>query len=411
MHVILIGYSLKLGHWAKTSLLKACLGIIALAMLLMSLGCSDFKKRQTINALPLNSPKNLPGWRKAGLFEAYNAFKLSCPFMTSKLPKSLQRNLLQDQGSIHWDQVCQLALRANVISDSSAKAFFNEFFTFWKIEDDINGGLYTGYYEADIRGSEKRTSRYKYPIYSRPTDLVSTHYLKSRYSKSKKVMWGRRKNGVIVPYYTRAEITDGAVAQNASIIAWGDSLIDIFFLQIQGSGRIQLPNGRIIRVGYAASNGHPYTSVGKILSDAGELFPEEISMQTIRAWLAKNPTKVKQILNSNARFIFFKKLKTLGPVGAMGVTLIPGRSIAVDPRIIPMGAPIWIDTSYPASNKPMQKLMVAQDVGIAIKGGARGDIFFGYGKKAAADAGLMKQRGNMFVLLPKRLRSWKYINE
>jgi membrane-bound lytic murein transglycosylase A len=192
-------------------------------------------------------------------------------------------------------------------------------------------------------------------------------------------------------------------------LVWVDDAVDAFFLHIQGSGRIILRDGSVLRIGFAGSNGHPYTAIGKLLVARGAIEREHVSMQSIRAWLGAHPAKARDIMAANARYIFFRVRPGAGPIGAHGAALTAGRSIAVDRRALPLGAPLWLDTSYPAADsqmpgRPLRRLMVAQDTGAAITGAVRGDVFWGHGETAARRAGHMQQRGRYFLLLPKDVR-------
>jgi len=207
-----------------------------------------------------------------------------------------------------------------------------------------------------------------------------------------------------VPYPTRKEIeAANGNGFKGRPIAWAEDPVELFFLQIQGSGRIELPDGAHLRVGYADQNGHPYLSIGKLLVERGELKLEQASMQGIKDWGAKNPDKLPELLASNPSFVFFRELPNdlPGPLGALGVPLTGGRSIAIDPRFIPLGAPVFLATTQPNSPLPLNRLVMAQDTGGAIRGGVRADFFWGFGNAAGELAGRMKQRGRMWVLLPK----------
>ena len=214
----------------------------------------------------------------------------------------------------------------------------------------------------------------------------------------------------MVPYFSRAEIERGVAPVAGKEIAWVDDAIEAFFLQIQGSGRIQLENGDLIRLGYADQNGHPYRSIGRYLVDRGELKLHEASMEGIQAWARANPSRMEEMLNANPSYVFFRELPVRdtgqtatadGPIGALGVPLTPRRSIAVDPRHIPLGAPVFLSTSWPNSEAPLARLMLAQDTGGAIRGPVRADFFWGFGAEAGTLAGKMRQPGMMWVLLPR----------
>ncbi|MED5356794.1 MAG: MltA domain-containing protein, partial [Pseudomonadota bacterium] len=213
---------------------------------------------------------------------------------------------------------------------------------------------------------------------------------------------GRVEGGRMLPYYRRADIQQGSIGHRAKVLAWVDDRIDAFLLHVQGSGRILLPDGDILRIGYAGNNGHGYVSIGRVLIKKGELSAGQAGWTQIRRWIEMNPQKTDALLAENPRYIFFREILGDGPIGAQGVALTPRRSLAVDRRYIPLGAPLWLDTVWPGGgNRPLRRLMVAQDTGSAIKGPIRGDFFWGYGQDALAEAGRMKSRGNYYLLLPK----------
>jgi membrane-bound lytic murein transglycosylase A len=210
----------------------------------------------------------------------------------------------------------------------------------------------------------------------------------------------------VVPYYSRSEIendvSNGKSRLQGYELLWVEDAVELFFLQIQGSGRVEMENGEIVRVGYQEQNGHPYKSIGKLLVDRGELSLDKASMQGIKEWGRKNPDKLNELLQQNPSYVFFRERPAglLGPLGALGVPLTAGRSLAIDPRAIPQGAPVFLSTTWPNSSKQLHRLMMAQDAGGAIKGGVRADFFWGFGKEAANHAGKMKQIGKMWALMP-----------
>jgi membrane-bound lytic murein transglycosylase A len=217
---------------------------------------------------------------------------------------------------------------------------------------------------------------------------------------------GRVSNGNLVPYYDRSEIEHGALQGKRAELLYLADPVDAFFLQIQGSGRVTLPNGGLVRVTYAGQNGRPYVPIGRVLSASGDIPADQVSMQSIRAWLNAHPDHAADVMNQNPSYVFFRELpnsnQSEGPPGALGVPLTPGRSIAVDRGFIPLGAPVWIDTTDPLDGSALQRLMVAQDLGGAIRGAVRADLFFGWDKQAAERAGKMRQKGQEYVLLPKQ---------
>ncbi len=333
---------------------------------------------------------DLPGWQQDNHAEALPALLASC-------------RVLAKQAA--WRDACEAA--PAIKGREAAKLFFESQFTSYRVaaDDGAREGLITGYYEPTLRGSRKPSARNRFPIYAVPDDLLTLDFgdlapeLKSTAPRAR--LDGKR----VVPYYNRSQIESGAAPVRGREIAWVDDGVELFFLQIQGSGRITLDDGTTMRVGFADHNGHPYRSIGRVLIDRGELPLERTSMQGIKAWARDNPAKLTELLNQNPRFVFFRELAGNGdsPPGALGVPLTPQRSIAVDPRYVPLGAPVHIATNWPNTDKPLQRLMLAQDTGGAIRGAVRADFFWGSGEEAAREAGRMKQALRMWVLLPKNI--------
>lgn len=334
-------------------------------------------------------------WQDDSVSEAWTAFLQSCSTLG---------------GRSAWRAVCNDARAMPAPDDASARAFFEQRFQPYQAtqEDGKTDGLVTGYYEPLLKGDRQRSERARFPLYAAPDDLVTVE-LAGVYPELKNLrLRGRLVGNRLVPYPTRGEIEAAAAGGNGNgfkgtPLAWAEDPVELFFLQIQGSGRIELPDGSQLRVGYADQNGHPYQSIGKLLVERGELKLEQTSMQGIKAWGARHPDKLPQLLASNPSFVFFRELPNdlPGPLGALGVPLTGGRSIAVDPRFIPLGAPVFLATTQPNSPLPLNRLVLAQDAGSAIRGGVRADLFWGFGSEAGERAGRMKQRGRMWVLLPK----------
>lgn len=336
-------------------------------------------------------------WQNDSASEAWSAFLLSCSTLVKRTA---------------WQGVCTEAAAMATPDDATVRAFFEQRFQPYQATADDGSveGMITGYYEPLLKGDRVRTARARFPLYAVPDDLIAVD-LASVYPELKNLrLRGRLVGNKLVPYPTRKEIETAAGNGNGNgnaftgkPIAWAEDPVDLFFLQIQGSGRIELPDGSHMRVGYADQNGHPYQSIGKLLVERGELKLEQASMQGIKDWGAKNPDKLPDLLASNPSFVFFREMPDSlpGPLGSLGVPLTGGRSIAVDPRFIPLGAPVFLATTQPNSPLPMNKLVMAQDTGGAIRGGVRADFFWGFGNKAGELAGRMKQRGRMWVLLPK----------
>lgn len=334
----------------------------------------------------------LPGWQEDRLQEALVAFIRSC----DKL-----------RGQAQWKEPCSEAMRIAAHDDEAVRAFFETGFVPHAVSntDGSMQGTITGYYEPILRGSRQSSTAYRHPIYSAPEDMLVVD-LGEVYPELKPMrLRGRLDGRRVVPYYTRAQIENGNAPLSGREIAWIDDAVDLFFLHIQGSGQVMLDSGQTIRVSYADQNGHPYRSVGRLLVERGELTLDQASMQGIRAWGQKHPERLPALLQENASYVFFRELPASGdgPPGALGVPLTPGRSLAVDPRAVPLGAPVYLSTTRPNSTTPLNRLMMAQDTGGAIKGGVRGDFYWGSGDEAGREAGRMRQSGRMWVLLPRMI--------
>lgn len=298
-----------------------------------------------------------------------------------------------------------LALGDKVERDA-ARRFFETHYIPYRVEE-AHPGLVTGYYEPELNGSRERKGKFQVPVYGRPEDLVQVKpdLLRAFYNSSHSVL--RRSGDELVPYYTRAEIEAGALEGKGLELLYLDDPVELFFMQIQGSGRVRLTDGSWVRLGYAAKNGHSYVSIGKILAERGDR-PKDLTMEGLKAWLRADPARGRALMQENTSYVFFRELPKTeagdGPVGAQGVALTPGRSLAVDASYHALGTPIFVaapELKTP-DGAPFRRLMIAQDVGSAIRGPERGDIFFGTGDAAGAIAGMAKQKARFFVLLPKR---------
>ena len=333
---------------------------------------------------------DLPEWRDDDPADAWGAFLASC-------------GTLKAQGA--WRDMCGVALRMSPPDRETARRFFEENLVPYQMVDQGGQatGLITGYYEPLLRGSRRPTPRYRYPLYGVPDDLLVID-LAELYPELKGMrLRGRLDGRRVVPYYDRGQIDEGRAPLRGKELAWVDDPIELFFLQVQGSGRVQLDDGSSMRVGYADQNGHPYRSIGRWLVERGELPLEKASMQGIQAWARQNPARLAELLNHNASYVFFRELPASlpAPIGALGVPLTPRRSVAIDARFVPLGAPVYIATTWPNTSKPLNRLMMAQDTGGAIRGAVRADFFWGFGTEAAREAGRMRQTLRMWVLLPK----------
>jgi membrane-bound lytic murein transglycosylase A len=306
-----------------------------------------------------------------------------------------------------WRPACDAAARLSSGAAAGARKALEEHLRPVAVANhEEPQGLFTGYYEASLRGSRRRHGRYDVPLYLRPPELVAVDLGRFREALRGQRIAGRVHGGELVPFAGRAEIDAGVLAGRGLELLWADDPVDVFFLEIQGSGRVELDTGEVLRVGYAAQNGHPYFAIGRALVERGALTSEEVSMQAIRRWLGENPAEAREVMQLNASYVFFHELSQSGPVGAQGVVLTPGRSLAVDPLFVPMGVPLWLDATAPEAwvaggERALRRLVVAQDTGGAIRGPVRGDVFWGHGEEAAEVAGRMRHSGRYWMLLPR----------
>jgi len=329
------------------------------------------------------------GWQEDDPGPALSAFLSSCTTLR-----------LRPQ----WQAACAEAAAYDDAAGSAVRAFFERHFVPYQVQTpDHNAvGLITGYYVPDLRGSRQQSSAYPYPLYRRPDDLLVIDLREVYPELGNYRLRGRLEQQRVRPYWGRAVI-DGAERPLAGQeLCWVDDPVELFFLQIQGSGRILFDDGSRVMVNYAEQNGHPYRSVGKWLLERGVMTRDQMSMQNIKTWARANPQLVDELLSQNPSYVFFRELPADvdSPPGALGVPLTPERSVAVDPRYTPLGAPVFIATTWPNSDRPLRRLMMAQDSGGAIKGPVRADFFWGMGDAAGALAGRMKQPLRMWVLLP-----------
>ena len=302
-----------------------------------------------------------------------------------------------------FETLKEICTKVNQDDIKDPKEFFISNFTPYKLLDNNNDeeGLITGYYEPILNGSLVKTKRFQYPIYKTPKNLLIVDF-GSLYPELKNYkLRGKIVGNKVVPYDSREQIES---KNNLDVICYVDDKIDLFFLHIQGSGKVRLQDDSIINVGYAQQNGRGYYPIGKKLIEDGYIAQEDISLQTIRKWLKENPSKMDEILNLNESYIFFIQSDATA-TGSLGVPLVANRNLAVDRSYIPLGFPVFIDTTNPIDETPIQQLMVAADTGGAIKGEIRADFFFGNGEKAEKLAGIMKQKGSLYILIPNNIKN------
>lgn len=335
---------------------------------------------------------DLPGWEADSLKEAMPAFLHSC-------------RVLKKQAA--WRDVCRMAEKVDAKDEGAVRAFFEASLEPWQVvlADGTETGLATGYYEPLLRGSRTRHGPYQTPLYRAPPDLVTVD-LAAAYPQLKGLrLRGRLEGKRLLPYPTRGEIRMGNHLAGQEIV-WVDDAVDAFFLQVQGSGRVFLEEtGETIRLAYADQNGRPYRAIGRYLADKGEIRREAVSAPRIRQWLAEHPSRIHEVLDTNPSYVFFAEEKLAdpgaGPKGAMGVPLTAGRSVAVDPRHVPLGTPLFVETTEPGGKTPLRRMVMAQDTGGAIRGAIRLDYFWGFGSEAGTKAGNMKQPAKVWLLQPK----------
>lgn len=321
------------------------------------------------------------GMTPASAAAALGAFKISCPSLVKRTDAS---GLTQ---GTDWSVACGAAA---TWPTTDAVNFFANHFEAAKIGQ--NQAFATGYYEPQLAGSRVKAPGYEVPVYAKPADLLESNPLTGERGRGR-----LNERGEFVLYHDRAEIEDGALAGRGLEIAWAADPIEFFFLQIQGSGRLLLPDGNVMRIGYANQNGREYVAIGRIMRERGILQPGGTSMQHIVAWLRANPELGRQIMRENKSYIFFRELTGPGPLGALGLPVTPRATVAADPKFVPLGAPVFLSLDRPEANG----LWVAQDTGGAIKGANRFDTFWGAGDEATRIAGGMAGNGTAYILLPK----------
>ena len=347
-------------------------------------------------ATPVLTPSTfsaLPGWQQDDVRQAWPAFMASCSVLGRKE---------------EWKPACSAA-RSVAASDASAvRSYFETWFVPNQVRaaDGVDSGLITGYYEAALRGARKRGGAFQTPLYAVPDDLLTIDMASVYPDLKGKRVRGKLVGKKVVPYSARAEMGSANLAGKE--LLYVDDPVEAFFLEVQGSGRVQLSDsGDTVRVSYADQNGHPYKAIGRWLVEQGELTQEQATAQGIKAWIVANPTRRQELFNVNPSFVFFREERiadpSVGPKGALGVPLTAGRSVAIDPTMLPLGAPIFLATTESNSEVPMQRLVMGQDTGGAIRGAVRADFFFGFGYDAMEKAGRMKQRGQLWVLMPKAM--------
>jgi membrane-bound lytic murein transglycosylase A len=342
----------------------------------------------------------LPGWDADTLAEALPAWQRSCARMTSQ-PDG--KEIGPSAGTVaDWRPICAGIAKLPAGDSDALRDFVEANLVPLRVRGKADDpGLFTGYFEPIIEASRERTPIYHEPIYALPRDHVSVRLEAFDPELKGRGLVGRVENGRLVPYRQRGEIEAGAINDSAEILFWARDTLDVFILQVQGSGIAALPDGSRTRIGFAGHNGHNYGSVGRWLIENGKLDAGRAGWEDIRAWLEASPKIMRETLAVNRRFIFFREIDGDGPTGAAGVTLTAERSMAVDPKHVPLNVPVWLDAEHPNGDSRLQRLMVAQDTGNAIRGAVRGDFYWGTGRAALDKAGRMKSRGAYYILVPR----------
>lgn len=354
--------------------------------------------------LKRSSFSSLAGWDQDNHAEAFAVFRRSC---VQKVARSSKRK------PYGLKALCAQVLDGPAeLSRKEARRFFERHFQpYLIISRGTSKGLFTGYFEPEYEGARHKAARYSAPILPAPANLVDVSVKKRPKGFPPGLTTALKTSTGLKPLPTRKQIEKGALKKIVQPIAWLADPVDAFFLHIQGSGRIRLPDGKTLRLAFAGRNGYPYSSIGLKMLKTGILKKNQLSMQSVQSWLRRNPVQARKVLRSNKSYIFFREItldEHLGPIGGQGVPLTAGRSMAIDRRFHRYGLPMWLDTSIPDENgrkrRKYRRIMIAQDTGAAIKGAIRGDIFFGTGEAAGAVAGRVKERGRLHLLLPKLRR-------
>ncbi|MBR5154811.1 MAG: MltA domain-containing protein [Alphaproteobacteria bacterium] len=372
--------------------------VLCLLVVSLLVSCSGEDKKRDYSLgfkLYKSSFSDLKDWEDDDLYLFDKSVKSVC----EALKKNNSSKLASDKFEVSLSEYKNHCEKIqNIKNNKSLKKYIEKnFLPYLVVNNGEAEGKFTSYYEAEIKANTVMGGKYKYPIYGKPNDLVEINLRDFDESLPNQRLVGRVKDGKLVKYYTRKEIDEGIL--DAPVILWGDNIVDIYLMQIQGAAVATLPDGSKIRVGYHDNNGHKFRGIGSILLEKKLIEPKDASMDKIREWLDDNGDKAKKNMLLNDRFIFHKIVEADGPIGAMGLPLYAGRSMAVDRSFIPLGVMLWVETKSPKGD--LNKLVMAEDVGSAIKGAIRGDYFWGHGDDALKFAGKMNSSGRYYVILPK----------
>jgi membrane-bound lytic murein transglycosylase A len=348
--------------------------------------------------------EDLPGWSADQWALAVPALQKSCDRIMTLPPDTAVGSDGTAGLARDWMGPCGAVKKIQAGDNQAAKHYFETWFKPWLATDNNKAeGLFTGYYEPEVTGSKRKHDRFTVPLYGKPSDLITVDLGKLRPDIAKQlgneILAGRVVSGRLEPYANRMDIESNGLGDKAQVLFWLDDPVAAHILHIQGSGRIKLEDGSQVRVAVAATNGHRFIGLGRILADHGKTQAGS-TMPQIREWLMAHPAEAKTLMNENPRYVFYRPIEGDGPIGSQGVALTAERSMAVDTRYVPLGVPLWLETSS-GTGAAIRKVMVAQDTGTAIKGPVRGDVFWGSGESAFQEAGRMKSPGRFWLLLPR----------
>lgn len=388
------------GFWYQPK--KALKFTLSILVVLVLNGCfNESKTPEITSALKVKktSFNDITDWNKDNFAEVIPVFIKNCGVILNNKKEYIYSSQIKIK-TADYQAICRRFSNKNIKNSEQMKKFLEDEFTPYLISDgDNEEGKFTSYYEAEINASFEKTDEYKYPVYGKPSDLIEINLKDFDTTLPNVRLVGRIEKGKFIPYYNRREIENNGI--KAPVIMWGNDLVDIHFMQIQGSAIAHMSDGSDLRIGYADNNGHKFRGIGGILLSKKLIQPKDASMTKIREWLRNNPQKAADLMAENERFIFQRLSDADGPLGALGVSLTAGRSIAVDNHYIPLGAIMWLDT-YNPDRQNIRKVVFAQDIGGAIKGVVRGDYFWGHGEQALKQAGRMNSVGKYYVLAPKK---------
>ena len=388
----------KIGYWFQP---KKALNFVCATFICLNLnGCHKETAVSDSGDVQLKKVQfnDLPGWNNENFAEVIPVFAKNCAQIMKKNGVYINDSAIKVRVSDIQNK-CKKFSALNINNSADMKKFMESEYTAYAVTDKGKAdGKFTSYYEAVINASFQKSDKYKYPVYGKPNDLIEINLRDFGTDLPDKRLVGRIQNNKFIPYYNRKDIENKGIS--APVLMWGDDLVDIHFMQIQGSAIAKMDDGSEVRIGYADSNGHKFKGIGSILISKGYIRPEDSSMPKIREWLRKNPDKAADLMAENERFIFQNINKAEGPLGAFGVPLSAGRSLAVDTRYIPLGSVLWLNTTGP-DHREINKTVFAQDIGSAIKGVVRGDYFWGHGEEALKHAGRMNSVGKYFIIVPK----------